>query len=108
MSFNLSSEDLIEKTYENMNRQWVENNISTGTRIAYSGDTAECKIASKDNYDLSNIGDDIKFEKLASSYEYLFINYDRAKKDATLPPLDSVTSFGTIKVFPRFYYMGDG
>ena len=106
--FNLSPNDLTESSYENMSRQWVRNNIPTGARIAYSSDTGECKIASGDHYLLSKAGNGIKTENLASSYDYLFINYDRAKRNATLPPLDLTSSSETIKVFPRFYYMGDG
>lgn len=106
--FSLEPSGLIENTYENFQQRWVENNISSGAKIAYSCDTGKCKIISVDSYDLSSLSDEADFDQLSLPYDYLFVNYDRAKRIAILSPSNTSSLCAPIKVFPRFYYMGDG
>lgn len=106
--FGLKDEDLIEKSYENYQKKWVEDYIPKGARIAYSHGTGECEIIREGDYYLTKFNKDSKLDLWKRTNDYLFIHNSRIRKDEFPVLFKELELIEPYKVFPQLFYFGDG
>ena len=106
--FDLKDADLIENSYENYQKEWVKENIPSGTGIAYSHGTGKCEIIEEGNYHITKFNKDGDLASFQATTDYLFIHNSRVRKNAFPLLFKELELIAPLKVFPQFFYFGDG